>query len=62
MRRIHMDKEIESINRKYTELTSKAINDTNNITLNQFLDEVLPKLIKEREEKIAKIKTKKSIK
>ena len=57
-----MDKEIESINRKYTELTSKAINDTNNITLNQFLDEVLPKLIKEREEEIAKIKTKKLIK
>ena len=55
------NKEIESINRKYTELTSKAWNDTKHISIDKFYDEVLPKLIKEKEEEIEKLKSKKNL-
>lgn len=46
------NKEIESINRKYTELISKAWNDTEHISIDRFFDEVLPKLVKEKEQEI----------
>lgn len=51
--------EIEIINRKYEELISRAFNDTEHINLDEFFNEVLPRLKKAREDEINLITSKK---
>lgn len=47
--------QIERINNKYAELTSKYWNDTKNYNIEQFFNEVLPRLQKEKKEEIDRI-------
>lgn len=53
-----INKELESINIKYTELVSKAWNNTKDFSIDKFFNEVLPNLEKEKQKEIENLKTK----
>lgn len=53
-----INKELESINIKYTELVSKAWNNTKDFSIDKFFNEVLPNLEKEKQKEIENLRTK----